>query len=76
MNPHKLTITGSGDLVGPAKHLRVKPYCYSCHVYRAGVSSMGGTQKLSPYVERTRMETNLRNHSKTSESRKEPLHKS
>jgi hypothetical protein len=65
-----------GDVVGFAEYLPSKPVGYHCHVHCAGVSGMGGTQKLQADVERTGVEQNLRNRGKTPESRKKPLHQS
>ncbi len=76
MNPQNLNNYYDGDLVGFAEHLPVKPLSYHCHVHCACISGMGGTQKLQTDVERTGVEKNLRNSGKTSERRKEPLHKS
>jgi len=65
-----------GDNVGSAEHLHSEPVSHRRHVHCAGVSGMGGTQKLQADVERTGVEKNLRNRGKNPESRKKPLHQS
>ena len=66
MNLQELTNNIGGDLIGPIEHLPAKPLGYSCNVYRASISRMGRTQKLSADVERIGVEKNMRNYSKAS----------
>ena len=75
MNPQALNRYKRGVCVGSARHIHTKPDSHSRHVHRAGVSGMGGTQKLQNDVERTRMAKNLQHSRKDTARRKKPLHK-